>query len=382
MNYIFPTSLIMCLVSSFSLAYSETVEGAGDIIKFSMAATAKLPSYSLKFDINETSINPKMKVSIFCRNDFDLHMDITGAERTTKIYCNKKETWIYDSRQGKYRGLGIPKSRHDVILANIEKPLGYLTEWLSLYLHNRQEVLDNANTSWLMPDGELDGKRCHKIKLTYGDYDIYAYFSMDNKYLLSRIEMNLGKQYQTISGKRDDIILSTDGLEWGTAFPLNDSLFTITVTDENIVTNKKNELTRGSEVYDMTFSMLDGSETHISQHFGKQVIVLLFWASWCGPCRKALPLASTVLNDFPKTDIVSYFINVNESHETIRAFCTKYNINDNIVLDYGKIRDSFEEDGIPSVFVIGKDRRIKEIFEGYSPSYETDLRKILALLTS
>jgi|GEM_PF-2225070 len=285
-------------------------------------------------------------------------------------------------RLDKYRGLGIPKSRHDVIVANIEKPLGYLTEWLSLYLHNRQEVLDNADTSWLMPDGELDGKRCHKIKLTYDDYDIYAYFSMDDHYTLLRLEINLGKQYQKISGKRDDIILATEGLEWDTAFVAEDALFTITVNDQNIETNNERQLTRGSEIYDMMFPMLDGSETHISQHFGKQVIVLFFWASWCGPCRKALPLASTVLKDFPQTELVSYFINVNESHETIRAFCTKYNISENIVLDYGKIGDSFEEGAIPSVFVIGKDRKIKEIFTGYSPSYESDLRRILSLLTS
>lgn len=362
-------------------ACGENREDPKEIIKSALNTVATTPSYSLTTNIIETRLTPRTEINIIFRNDSDLYMQITTPDMTKRIYCNDKESWVYDSRQGKYRGLGKPKTRHDFIVSNIDAPLGYLTEWLSFFLHNRSEILDNANTCWLMPDGELDGKQCNKIKLTYDKYDVYLYLGIENHALL-RLEMNLGRQYGSLSGKHDDIIVATDTLAWDTAFHAEDSAFTVAVDDEEIQTNDDNQLTRGLEVHDMIFPMLDGSEKHISEHLGKQVIVLFFWASWCGPCRRAFPVVSKVTKDFRDHNVVCYYININESYDNIRKFSDKNNFYENIVVDSGKLYDSFDLNGVPGIFVIGKDKRIKEEYHGYSESFEVDLRKILTAFTS
>jgi len=76
---------------------------------------------------------------------------------------------------------------------------------------------------------------------------------------------------------------------------------------------------------------LEGGTLAFSGLVGKPVVVNL-WASWCGPCRREMPVLRQAQLDHPEVTFI--FVNQGESAETIRAYLTSQNLKlDNIVLD-------------------------------------------------
>jgi thiol-disulfide isomerase/thioredoxin len=81
----------------------------------------------------------------------------------------------------------------------------------------------------------------------------------------------------------------------------------------------------------LVLSRLDGGSLALSDLAGKPVVLNL-WASWCGPCRREMPVLRQVQRDHPEVTFI--FVNQGEPAETIRAYLTAQNLKlDNVVLD-------------------------------------------------
>lgn len=65
------------------------------------------------------------------------------------------------------------------------------------------------------------------------------------------------------------------------------------------------------------FHMADGTVKHLSDHKGRK-LVLSFWASWCGPCRKELPALSAWAKENPKVDVIA--VNVDRDRSLADRF--------------------------------------------------------------
>lgn len=131
---------------------------------------------------------------------------------------------------------------------------------------------------------------------------------------------------------------------------------------------------------DFTMKDLDGKDVSLSSFKGK-VILLNFWATWCGPCKAEIP-GFVELQDTYKKDLVVVGYDVDDTAEKARAFATEYKINYPVLLGLGRedVQDAYGPIwGIPASFLISKDGKVCKRHMGIAPK-ETFEKEIKALL--
>lgn len=92
-----------------------------------------------------------------------------------------------------------------------------------------------------------------------------------------------------------------------------------------------------------------------------KVVVLEFWATWCGPCIQAIPHLNTLAKTF-STNQVQFIACTEENEAVVRQFLHKAPIDAWICLDtFGKTKDSYGVFGIPHTVLIGTDGKVAAI---------------------
>jgi thiol-disulfide isomerase/thioredoxin len=124
---------------------------------------------------------------------------------------------------------------------------------------------------------------------------------------------------------------------------------------------------------DATLNLLDGAAVQISGFAGRKVVVLDFWASWCGPCRKGLPMVQTVADYFTGRDVVFFAVNLGESAETARGFFADNGLTLPVALDDGALSEAFGVSGIPHTVIIGRDGNIQSVHTGAADDLDAQL---------
>ena len=122
----------------------------------------------------------------------------------------------------------------------------------------------------------------------------------------------------------------------------------------------------GKPAVDFELPTLDGGTFRLSDHVEK-VVVLDFWATWCGPCVAALPQYISATEAFPSSDVIFVAINLEESPDRIRGFLDRQNLSPSVALDRGSvIARQFGVSGIPHTVVIGPGNIVKHVQVGFS----------------
>jgi thiol-disulfide isomerase/thioredoxin len=131
---------------------------------------------------------------------------------------------------------------------------------------------------------------------------------------------------------------------------------------------------------DFTLKDLDGKDVKLSSYKGK-VILLNFWATWCGPCKAEIP-GFVELQEKYKKDLVVVGYDVDDTADKARAFATEYKMNYPVLLGEGRedVQDAYGPIwGIPASFLISKDGKVCKRHMGIAPK-ETFEKEIKALL--
>jgi thiol-disulfide isomerase/thioredoxin len=115
----------------------------------------------------------------------------------------------------------------------------------------------------------------------------------------------------------------------------------------------------GSAAPDFVLTTLDGGEARLSD-FGGKVVLINFWATWCGPCREEMPLFEEAQQQFGTENLVILAVNVQESPGTVRPFVERLALTYPIVMDTkGSVARRYQVRSYPTTYFIGRDGRVE-----------------------
>lgn len=147
-------------------------------------------------------------------------------------------------------------------------------------------------------------------------------------------------------------------------------------------TNEKAQSLLSTVVEPFSLSTLQGETWNSQDHAGK-VIILDFWATWCGPCVKSLPEYLSVASKYNTNDVVFLGVNATETPEVVREFVAKQKLEtfDSLFDFGGELTRRMQVSGIPHTVVIGPTGNIEHVHVGYSKNAAKELdSKISKLL--
>ncbi|MBA4148909.1 MAG: redoxin domain-containing protein [Verrucomicrobia bacterium] len=130
----------------------------------------------------------------------------------------------------------------------------------------------------------------------------------------------------------------------------------------------------GKVAPDFTLPDLDGKKVSLADMKG-QVVVLDFWATWCPPCVKSLPIVAQVYQENKDKQVKVFAVNLREDKQKVEAFLDKQNLDIPVLLDKdGSIAKLYNVEAIPQTVVIGPDGRIQSVSVGAGPNVGEELR--------
>ena len=122
----------------------------------------------------------------------------------------------------------------------------------------------------------------------------------------------------------------------------------------------------GQEAPDFSLKNLEGDTVHLKDFRGEKIVILDFWASWCGPCRRAIPELNKIQNDYEKKDVRVLGVNVGESPSKVVAFKKQNMVKYPTLLDVkSTVAREYRVTGIPNLIMVDKDGIVQ--YNGHSP---------------
>lgn len=139
----------------------------------------------------------------------------------------------------------------------------------------------------------------------------------------------------------------------------------------------------GPAAPDFTLADAHGKKVSLSEFRGK-VVVLNFWATWCGPCEAEMPSLNNLYKEFKSKGLVVIAISVDPTTATVLSFITEKKLAFPVLLDKNKevYFDNYAVMGLPTTFIIDRNGVLVEKIMGEQEWDSSKMRvKFLNLLT-
>ncbi|MDE2300070.1 MAG: TlpA family protein disulfide reductase [Burkholderiales bacterium] len=132
---------------------------------------------------------------------------------------------------------------------------------------------------------------------------------------------------------------------------------------------------------DFTLRALNGPNLRLQEQRGR-VVMINFWATWCGPCRQEMPHLNRLYQKYKGSGFVLLGVNVDDDTRNAAEVAAKLGVTFPVLLDTDKqVSRRYDLATMPSTVLIDRDGKVRYVHRGYLAGYEdTYDRQILELL--
>ena len=121
-----------------------------------------------------------------------------------------------------------------------------------------------------------------------------------------------------------------------------------------------------------TLTTLAGQPSGLNAYKG-QVVMVNFWATWCGPCQQEMPLLDQMYKKYKPAGFTLIGVNVDKEAPAVKQLLERKPVSFPVLLDpANQVSKAYHVDEMPSSVIIDRKGQIRYIHRGYKPGDEND----------
>ncbi len=121
---------------------------------------------------------------------------------------------------------------------------------------------------------------------------------------------------------------------------------------------------------DFALPARDGADVRLSEFKG-QVVMINFWATWCGPCRQEMPLLQQLQSKYEPLGFTLLGVNVENDSAAAQAWLKGVPVTFPILFDRrNEVAERFGVEGMPSTVFVDRTGNVRHVHRGYKPGDE------------
>ena len=126
----------------------------------------------------------------------------------------------------------------------------------------------------------------------------------------------------------------------------------------------------GRSAPDFALKSSTGENLRLSEYRG-EVVMVNFWATWCGPCRQEMPLLDELYQRYERVGFNLLGVNIDDDSRKAMKMIEELGVNFPVLFDSRKeVSKLYEVEAMPVTVLIDREGNVRYVHHGYKPGYE------------
>jgi peroxiredoxin len=139
----------------------------------------------------------------------------------------------------------------------------------------------------------------------------------------------------------------------------------------------------GQAAPDFVLKSATGENLRLSEYRG-DVVLINFWATWCGPCRQEMPLLDDLYGRYQRVGFNLLGVNIDDDSRRAMQMVQELGVNFPVLFDEDERKEVsklYEVEAMPVTVLVDREGTVRHVHHGYKPGYEekylTEIRSLL-----
>lgn len=137
----------------------------------------------------------------------------------------------------------------------------------------------------------------------------------------------------------------------------------------------------GQAAPDFSLKSSTGENLRLSEYRG-DVVMINFWATWCGPCRQEMPLLDDLFDRYNRVGFNLLGVNIDDDSRRAMQMVEDLGVSFPVLFDESKqVSKLYQVEAMPVTVIVDREGTVRYVHHGYKPGYEehylTEIRSLL-----